>query len=90
MIESVFRTASNYYLQVLLEERNFVVTEKKIPKYIIADIETFSDFDRKNSDEENSDEENSSEENSDEENSNAENLKNTTIAHMEKLIKILF
>ena len=70
---------------MLLEEHNFVVTEKKIPKYIIADIETFSDFDRKNSDEENS-----SEENSDEENSNAENLKNTTIAHMEKLIKILF
>ena len=52
--------------QTVLEEGKNV--KKKIPKYIIDDIEIFSDSDRENSDEENSDKENSNEENSDEEN----------------------
>ena len=50
-----------------LEECNYVVREKKIPKYIIDNIEMFSDSDKENSDEGNSDEDNSDEENSDEE-----------------------
>ena len=45
-----------------LEECNYVVREKKIPKYIIDNIEMFSDSDKENSDEGNSDEENSDEE----------------------------
>ena len=53
--------------QTVLEEGKNVV-KKKIPKYIIDDIEIFSDSDRENSDEENSAKENSNEENSDEEN----------------------
>ena len=59
LINSVFRTGKNYYLQVFLEECKYVVKEKKIPKYIIDDIEISFDSDRENSDEENSDEENS-------------------------------
>ena len=55
MIGFAFRTGKNYYPQVLLEEYKYVVKEKKIPKYIIDDIEISSDFDRENSDEENSD-----------------------------------
>ena len=43
---------------MVLEECKYVVQEKKIPKYIIDDIEV-SDSDKENSDEENSDEENS-------------------------------
>ena len=68
MIDSVFRTGKNYYPQVFLEECKYVVKEKKIPKYIIDDIEISSDSDRINSDEEYSDEENSNEENSGKEN----------------------
>ena len=49
MIDSVFRTGKNYYQQVLLEECKYVVQEKKIPKYIIDDIEIFSDSERENS-----------------------------------------
>ena len=65
MINFVFRTGKNYYPQVFLEECQYVVKEKKIPKYIIDDIEISSDSDRENSDEENSSEENCNEENSD-------------------------
>ena len=44
LIDSVFRTGKNYYLQVLLEECKYVVKKKKkIPKYIIDDIEISSD-----------------------------------------------
>ena len=57
LINSVFRTGKNYYPQVFLEKCKYVVKEKKIPKYIIDDIETSSDSDRENSDEKNSDEE---------------------------------
>ena len=53
---------------MFLEECKYVIKEKKIPKYIIDDIEIFSDSDRENSDEEKSDKENSDEENSNEEN----------------------
>ena len=49
MIDSVFRTGKNYYLQVFLEELKYVVKETKIPKYIIDDIEISSDSDRENS-----------------------------------------
>ena len=54
MIDSVFRTGENYYPQVFLEECKYVVKGKKIPKYIIDDIEISSDSDRENSDGENS------------------------------------
>ena len=57
LLDSVFRTGKNYYPQVLLEECKYVIQEKKIPKYIIDDIEISSDSDRENSDEKNSDEE---------------------------------
>ena len=57
LLDSVFRTGKNYYPQVLLEECKYVFQEKKIPKYIIDDIEISSDSDRENSDEKNSDEE---------------------------------
>ena len=33
LIDSVFRTGKNYYLQVLLEECKHVVKEKNMPKY---------------------------------------------------------
>ena len=49
---------------MFLEECRYFVKEKKMPKYIIEDVEISSD----ESDEENSDEENSNEKNSDEEN----------------------
>ena len=55
LLDSVFRTGKNYYPQVLLEECKYVIQEKKIPKYIIDDIEISSDSDRENSDEKNSD-----------------------------------
>ena len=61
MIDFVFRTDKNYYPQVFLEECQHAVKEKKIPRYIIDDIEISSDSDRENSDEENSDEDNSNE-----------------------------
>ena len=40
---------------LLLEECKYVVEEKKIPKYIIDNIESSSDSDTEYSDEENSD-----------------------------------
>ena len=57
MINFVFRTGENYYPQVFLEEFKYVVNEKKIPKYVIDDIE-ICDSDRNKSDEENSHEKN--------------------------------
>ena len=45
MIDSVFRTGKKYYPQVFLEE--YVVKEKKIPKYIIVDIEVSLDSEKK-------------------------------------------
>ena len=68
MIDSAFRTDKKYYPQVFLEECKYVIKEKKIPKYIIDNVEISSDSDRDNSDEENSNKDNSDEENSDEEN----------------------
>ena len=53
---------------MFLEECKYVVKEKKIPKYIINDIEISSGSDEENSDKENSDEVNSDEENLDQEN----------------------
>ena len=53
---------------MFLEEYKYVVKEKKIPKYIIDNIEISSGSDEENSDEKNSDEENSDEESFDEEN----------------------
>ena len=63
LINSVFRVGKNYYPHVFLEESKYVVKEKKIPKYIIDDIEISSDCDEENSNEENSDEENFDKEN---------------------------
>ena len=51
-IDSVYRTGKNYYPQVFLEERKYVVKEKLMPGYINVKIETSSD----DSDEENFDE----------------------------------
>ena len=45
-----------------------LLKKKKIPNYIVGDIEISSDFDRENSDEEKSDEENSDEKKVNEEN----------------------
>ena len=53
LINSVLRTCKNYYAQVFLEECKYVAKEKKIHKYIIDDIEIFSDSDEENSDEKN-------------------------------------
>ena len=58
MIDSVFKACKNYYPQVFLEECKYVVKEKKIPEYIIDDIEIFFDSDKENSDDENYNEEN--------------------------------
>ena len=51
-IDSVYRTGKNYYPQVFLEERKYVVKDKLMPGYINVKIETSSD----DSDEENFDE----------------------------------
>ena len=47
---------------MFLKECKYVVKEKKIPKYIIDDIEISSDSDKENSNEDNSDKKNSDEE----------------------------
>ena len=62
LIHSVFRIGKNYGSQVFLEECKYAVKEKKIPKYIIDDIEFPSGSDEGNSDEDNTDEDNSDEE----------------------------
>ena len=41
MIDSVFITSKNHNPQVLLEECKYVAKEKRIPKYIIDDINSF-------------------------------------------------
>ena len=69
MIDTVFRSGSNYYPQEFLEECKYVVKEKKMSKYIIDNIEISSDSDRKDSDREDSEEENPNEENSNEKSS---------------------
>ena len=66
LINSLCKTGKNYYPQVFLEKRKYVIKNKKIPKYIVENIEISSDSDGENSDEENSDEENFSKGNSDE------------------------
>ena len=43
LIDSVFRTGKNYHLQVFLEECQYFVEEKTMPKYIIEDIGITSD-----------------------------------------------
>ena len=63
----MFRTDSNYYPKVFLEEYKCVVKELKMPENITDKIEISSCSDREDFDEENSDEGNSNEENSDEE-----------------------
>ena len=82
LIYSLFRTGKNYYPKVFLEECKYVA-KKKIPKYIIDDIEIFFESDKENSDDGNSDKENSDEEilakiqikeNSDEEDSSEEDF----------------
>ena len=47
LIDSVFRTGKNYYLQVFLEECNYVAKEKKMPEYIYDELEISSDSDGK-------------------------------------------
>ena len=53
MIDSILslETGKDYCSQVFLEECKYVI-KKKIPKYIIDDIEIFSDSDGENCDEE--------------------------------------
>ena len=63
MLDSVFRTGKSYYLQVFLEKCKNAVKGKKIPKYIIGDIEIPLDSDTENPDRENSDKEVSNNEN---------------------------
>ena len=49
-MESVFGTGSNYYPRVFLKECIYVVKETKMSKYIIDDLDIFSDSDEENSD----------------------------------------
>ena len=53
LIDSVLRTSSNYYPQVFLEECKCVVEGKKMPKYIIDNIDISSYSDEENSNEKN-------------------------------------
>ena len=57
LLDFVFRTGKNYYTEVSSEECKNVFKERKIPNYIIDNIEIFSDSHRENSDEEDSDRE---------------------------------
>ena len=43
LIDSVFRTGKNFYPQVFLEERKYVVKEKKMPKHFTGKEEISSD-----------------------------------------------
>ena len=63
MIDSVFRTGKNFYPQVFLGEYIYLVKEKKIATYIIADVKISSDSDKENSDEEKIDKKSSDKEN---------------------------
>ena len=59
LIDSVFRTGKNYYLQVFLEECKYIVKEKEMPEYISDGRKiSYDDSDREDSNEENSNEEN--------------------------------
>ena len=51
LIHSVLRTSSNYYPQVFLEECKYVVKEKKMPKYIINNMDISSNSGEENSNE---------------------------------------
>ena len=63
LIYSIFRTAKNYYPQVLLEKCKYVAKEIKMPEYITTGIKISSDDSNEESfDEENSDEEDFNEE----------------------------
>ena len=68
MIDSVFRTAKNYYPQVFVEECKYIAKEKKMPNYITLMTKISSDSDREDSNKDNSNEGNSDKENSNEEN----------------------
>ena len=57
LVDFVFRTGKNYYTEVSSKECKYVFKERKIPNYIIDNIEIFSDSHRENSDEEDSDRE---------------------------------
>ena len=59
LVDSIFRTAKNYYPEELLEE--FVVKEKNMWKYITDDTEISDDSPREDSDKEISNEANSDE-----------------------------
>ena len=75
LIDPVIKTGKNYSLQVFLEECKSVIKEKKIPKYIIDDVEFSSDSNEENSNEETLLEKTQMEKNSDyEENSDEEIL----------------
>ena len=66
-----FRIDENYYPQAFLQELKYVLKEKKIPKYIIDNIDIFSDsdFDKENTDKDSLDKDKSTYENYDEGNS---------------------
>ena len=63
LMASAFTRGKNYYTQVILEERKYVVKQKRMTKYITDDIDISSGSDRKDSEEGDSDEKNSVEEN---------------------------
>ena len=42
LINFIFRIGKNYYLQKFLEEGKYVVKEKKIPSYVIDNIDISS------------------------------------------------
>ena len=62
MIVSVFRTGKNYYLQMFLENVNFLLKKKRCLSKSSSDYEIV-DSDKEIFSEENSDEKNSNEEN---------------------------
>ena len=45
LINFIFRIGKNYYLQKFLEEGKYVVKEKKIPSYVIDNIDISSPSD---------------------------------------------
>ena len=45
LINLIFRLGKNYYLQKFLEECRYVVKEKKIPSYVIDNIDISSPSD---------------------------------------------
>ena len=63
LIDSVLEQVKIIILKCFLEECKCIIKEKKMPEYIIDNVEISSDLDRENSDEEHSDEEHLDEEN---------------------------